>query len=113
MYNRHQLHLERLYLQFQDQLTIGYGSICQPFGSLYVHTRNVESCLPSKIYRKGTVNGVSVSDTLLDTGASRTLVKRDLVSGKKTAGEMIPVKCAHGHAFTYPTAEVELPIEGG
>ena len=75
-------------------------------------TGNRKSCLPSKIYRKGTVNGVSVTDILLDTGASRTLVRRDLVSGKSTTGKTFPVKCAHGHVFIYPTIEVELQIKG-
>lgn len=31
------------------------------------------------------------------------------MSGKITDGEMIPVKCAHGHVFIYPTVE---EIEG-
>jgi len=61
---------------------------------------------------QGRVDGQFVSDIVLDTGCTRTLVHRDLVSeGKLVKGEFVTIQCAHGDAVAYPLADVDLEIE--
>ncbi len=63
--------------------------------------------------RKGKVEGAEAEDILLDTGCSRTMVRRELVpEGKFLEGEAVTVRCAHGDMVLYPLAEVELELEG-
>ena len=62
--------------------------------------------------RTGTVEGQMVSDIVLDTGCSRTMVHRDLVDGRKYLnGEAVTVRCAHGDTVLYPLAEVGLTLD--
>ena len=49
---------------------------------------------------------------LLDTGASTTIVRRDLVPEEKITGEEISIRCAHGDTIVYPLAEIEIGIGG-
>jgi len=59
------------------------------------------------------VDGQFISDIVLDTGCTRTLVHRDLVGeGKLVKGELVTIHCAHGDAVAYPLADVDLEIEG-
>lgn len=60
----------------------------------------------------GLVEGVAVSDIMLDTGSNRTLVRRDLVPAQKMVEGEIPIRCAHGDIITYPIAVVEIEIGG-
>ena len=62
--------------------------------------------------RAGLVDGVAVSDIMLDTGSNRTLIRGDLVTAEKLVKGEIPTRCAHGDIMTYPIAEVELEIGG-
>ena len=64
------------------------------------------------ISRRGAVEGVEVRDILLDTGASTTIVRRDLVPEAKMTGEEISIRCAHGDTVVYPLAEIEIEIGG-
>ena len=58
------------------------------------------------------MGGVPVTITI-DTGASRTLVRRDLVPEESIRRDKtIGIICAHGDEKTYPTAEVEVRVEG-
>ena len=53
------------------------------------------------------------TDILLDTGASRTLVHKELVPENKiNEDEKIKVKCAHGDSIVYPTAIITIEIDG-
>ena len=53
------------------------------------------------------VEGQLVSDIVLDTGCSRTLVHSDLVSDEKLRqGEAVTVQCAHGDTVVYPLARM-------
>ena len=62
---------------------------------------------------EGVVDSKFVSDIVLDTGCTRTLVHRDLVSEEKLMkGESVTIQCAHGDAVAYPLANVELEVEG-
>lgn len=58
------------------------------------------------------VEGVAVSDNMLDTGSNRTLVKRDLVPAQKLVEGEIPIRCAHGDIITYPIAKIEIEMGG-
>ena len=59
------------------------------------------------------VDGKFVSDIVLDTGCTRTLVHRDLVSEEKLMkDESVTIQYAHGDAVAYPLANVELEVEG-
>lgn len=43
-----------------------------------------------------TVDGKAVSDILLDTGCTHTLIRRDLVSEDRLLDSTIEIQCAHG-----------------
>ena len=59
--------------------------------------------------RAGQVGKTRVEDILLDTGCSRTMVRRELVSDDKLLeGEVVAVRCVHGDTVVYPLADVEL-----
>ncbi len=58
------------------------------------------------------VEGVAVSDNMLDTGSNKTLVKRDLVPAQKLVEGEIPIRCAHGDIITYPIAKIEIEMGG-
>ena len=53
------------------------------------------------VARVGLVEGVRVSDIILNTGCSRTMVRSDLVpTDKLLPGEATTVRCAHGDSYT-------------
>ena len=62
------------------------------------------------VYRSGCVNGMQVGDIILDTGASRTLVRGDLVPTHAMLEEEVTIRCAHGDAITYPLAQVTISV---
>ena len=63
--------------------------------------------------RRGLVEGRYVTDILLDTGCSRTLVHRDLVApGSMLEGEAVTIRCAHGDVVLYALAEVGVEVDG-
>ena len=65
------------------------------------------------VSKAGLVEGKPVSSILLDTGCSRTLVRKDLVPQHKLLhGEAVAIRCAHGDTVLYPLAEVDLEIDG-
>ena len=65
------------------------------------------------ILQREIVEGREVADILLDTGCSRTLVRRDVVSDEKMLGEeAVKIRCAHGDIVLYLLAEVEMKIHG-
>ncbi len=54
-----------------------------------------------------------VDDILLDTGCSRTLVRRELVKPQKfVERKSVEIQCAHGDTTPYPVAKVDLSVEG-
>ena len=65
------------------------------------------------VRRHGVVEGRYVGDILLDTGCSRTLVRKDLVPDKKMReGDVVTIRCAHGDTVLYPLAEVQMEVSG-
>ena len=76
---------------------------------------NVLCCVGWKesLRRAGLVNSHKVSDIMLDTGCSRTMVHGDLVSREQLIeGKATAVRCAHGDTVLYPMAEVEMEVDG-
>ena len=61
-------------------------------------------------YRKGKVNHKSVDDIILDTGCSRTMVKRELIFEDDLTGEATTIRCAHGDTVLYPLATVRISV---
>ena len=61
---------------------------------------------------QGVINSFLVDDLLLDTGCSKTIVRRDLVGEERwLEGESTVIQCAHGDAIAYPLATIELEME--
>ena len=66
-----------------------------------------------EVLQPGKVEGTQVCDILLDTGCSRTLIRKDLVSEESLLpGEAVAIRCAHGDTVLYPLAQVQLEVEG-
>ena len=66
-----------------------------------------------QLQKTGMVEGQEVGDILLDTGCSRTLVRRDLVPREKILeGEVVAIRCAHGDTVLYPIAQVDVTVGG-
>ncbi len=54
-----------------------------------------------------------MSDILLDTGCSRTLVHQELVpEGKLKEGDAVAIRCTHGDMVLYPLADISLEVNG-
>ena len=65
-----------------------------------------------EICKPGFVEGLWVADIVLDTGASKTVIRRDLVpTHKLLSDKFICIKCAHGDTVRYPLARVNIEIE--
>ena len=50
-------------------------------------------------------------DVVLDTGASRTMIRKELVSEVELTGEVTTIRCAHGDVVLYPLVMVEISME--
>ena len=65
-----------------------------------------------EIFWLGKLEGIQVRDILLDTGCSRTLVHKDLVSKDSLlAGKAVAIRCAHGDTVLCPLGQVQLEVE--
>ena len=62
--------------------------------------------------RCGTICGTPVKDILLDTGSTRTLVKKELAPRNRMVDAEVAIRCAHGNTIVYPLADVEIKIGG-
>ena len=60
------------------------------------------------IIRLGRVEGKLVPNMIVDTGASRTLVRSDLLSPSTKLQGQVTIRCAHGDNVTYPLADVKI-----
>ena len=68
---------------------------------------------PMYMYKTGKVEGQEVADILLDTGCSRTMVRRNLVAMEKViVGKVVKITCAHGDTKLHPLALVEVELGG-
>ena len=59
---------------------------------------------PRRVCRHGTVNGIFCTDILVDTGATKTLVRKELVSNEDILDGETTIRCAHGDIVSYPLA---------
>ena len=51
-----------------------------------------------------------VEGVVLDTGAAKTMIHRDLVPVEKVSRETVDILCAHGDVVSYPLAEVSMRV---
>ena len=65
-----------------------------------------------RAYQRGTNNGVYCKDIVVDTGASKTLVRSDLVTQDDILEGVVNIQCAHGDIVSYPLAAVKIAVEG-
>ena len=63
---------------------------------------------------EGEVDGVHVANILVDTGAARTMVHKNLVPEAKLMGQdsHVSIRCAHGDSVEYPLARVTVSVRG-
>ena len=91
---------------------------CRKFGHVSMHCPERASyfCGDSRgrsVARAGLVEGTAVSDILLDTGCTCTMVWRDLIPEENLLpGETVTVLCAHGDTALYLLARVKIDVEG-
>jgi predicted aspartyl protease len=65
------------------------------------------------LIQKGQVEGKFVTDIMLDTGCSKTMVHKRLVPDDKVeGGEAVTIRCAHGDTVLYPVANIRLEVAG-
>ena len=60
--------------------------------------------------RAGAVEETPVEGIVLNTGAAKTMIHRDLVPVEKVDRETVDIQCAHGDVVSYPLAEVSMRV---
>ena len=88
-----------------------FASSC-PRRSLYCGSRADGEGAQDRARRHGTVNGVYCPDILVDTGATQTLVRKELVADDDILDGEVTIRCAHGDTASYPLAVVKINIGG-
>ena len=63
---------------------------------------------------EGEVDGVPVQDILVDSGAAKMMVHKDLVSKEKMMRKEfeVSIQCAHRDSVAYPLARVTVMVNG-
>ena len=62
---------------------------------------------------RGVFEGRAVSDIVMDTERSRTMVHCDPVGeDKQLEGKVVSARCAHRDTVLYPLAEVDMELDG-
>ena len=65
------------------------------------------------VNRTGVIEGQLVHDIVLDTGCTRTMVRRGLLpTDIQTTEQTVQIRCAHEDVTTYPLANIHLEIDG-
>ena len=86
-----------------------FGHPC-PNKALMSDTQGPET---NRLVQKGRVEGNMVADIMLDTGCSRTMVHKRLVSDNTMkCDEAVTIRCAHGDTVLYPLASIQIEISG-
>ena len=65
-----------------------------------------------RVRRQGMIKGIYCADILVDTGATQTLVHKDLVTDDDILDGEVTIRCAHGDTSSYPLAAIKLNIGG-
>ena len=90
----------------------GHRAAQCPSNALYCERAPTARRSPA-VTREGTVEHHAVTDILLDTGCSKTVVRRSLVPAEKIRkDDIVAIRCAHGDTVYYPLAEVCMEING-
>ena len=99
----------------------GHYSAKYPHNALLVECQEVITVIAigqsvvqgPEIFWPGKLEGIQVRDILLDTGCSRTLVHKDLLSKDSLlAGKAVAIRYTHGDTVLCPLAQVQLEVEG-
>ena len=62
------------------------------------------------IFRRGVVDGVYIKDILLDTGASRSMIREDILPPDHRVDGEVTIRCAHGDMVAYPLTAIAVDI---
>ena len=90
----------------------GHVAFKCPKRSLYCGQSGSRVSRENKAHRHGIVNGVYCPDIIVDTGATQTLVRKELVTPDDILDEEVIIRCAHGDTTSYPLAVVKINIGG-
>ena len=90
----------------------GHFSSSCPRRLLYCGRAKVQTKGEERVHRRGIVNGVYCTKILVDTGATQTLVRKDLISNDDILDGEVMIRCAHGDTVSYPLAVVKINIGG-
>ena len=73
-----------------------------------IQNKGLDETLPTVI--EGEVDGVPVQDILVDSGAAKMMVHKDLVSKEKMMRKEfeVSIQCAHRDLVAYPLARVTV-----
>ena len=86
---------------------------CPDKACLCQQTKLQNGVLAKQLERPGKVGDHDVTKIVLDTGCTRTLVRRDWVSQDQfIEGAVVPIRCAHGDTVVYPLALVDITLGG-
>ena len=70
-----------------------------------VQPKHCSAEVSGRVTHRGKVEGSEVTDILLDTGCSRTMVKHSLVPEERSLeGQAVTIQCAHSDVALYPLA---------
>ena len=92
----------------------GYLAANCPNRSLYCSTVTIGPVhgLQHGHHCQGVVNGIPCDDILVDTGATKTLVRGDLVQEEDILQGKMTINCVHGDTVSYPIATVKIKVGG-
>ena len=78
-----------------------------------LYSDRVEDVKDTSLNCNGSEEGQKVKNVLLDTGCSRTMVKRGWVPQERMLeGKMVSVRCAHRDTELYPLADIRTKVDG-
>ena len=68
----------------------------------------------SGLNRAGSVEGQKVTNILLDTGCSQTVVKKmvGVPQERLLEGKIVSVRCAHSDSELYPLPDIRMQVDG-
>ena len=79
----------------------------------YFNCHEKGRCSQCQCQEERTSEGTPVERILLNTGCSKTLVRKELIQKKKVLeGEAVTIQCAHGDTVLYPVAKVQMSVDG-
>ena len=62
------------------------------------------------VFRRGVIDGVYIKDILLDTGASRSMIREDILPPDHRVDGEVTSRCAHGDMVAYPLTAIAVDI---